>query len=298
MMSYILSCKFIILSVFVSFSEMRHSVPQPQEHSKNDEVGLWAMEDCVLARFSMKFFVPLDNLENNINNVLEIGVPSTAKAMKDNGEHQCSNNTKRDQKLTLYWEERISKASSKTLYNTVTITFTQSMEKHTYGISRIRGEFEILDESLYERGRLKDKTQQNKNLLTLDSEPWYHFAKNDNMMFISPNNRSFSCRVGINVHLSAKLKHGRQEVDLNGKTNASLHAGNFEFDAFRNLTKRSKIGQFRDRVYCDYHVSSNEVPTISIPLVVMIALFIVFVVLFAFGLLKRRKISTPYNTFE
>lgn len=298
MMSYILSCKFIILSIFVSFSEMRHSAPQPQGHSKNDEVGLWAMEDCVLARFSMGFFVPLDNLENNINNVLQIGVPYTAIAMKDDDEHQCSNNTKRDQKLTLYWEKRISKASAKTLYNTVTITFTQSMEKHTYGISRIRAEFEILDESLYERGRLKDKTQQNKNLLTLDSEPWYHFAKNDNMMFISPNNRSFSCRVGINVHLSAKLKHGRQEVDLNGNTNASLHAGNFEFDAFRNSTKGSKIGQFRDRVYCDYHVSSNEVPTISIPLVVMIALFIVFVVLFAFGLLKRRKISTPYNTFE
>ena len=294
-----MSSKFIFLSVFVSFSEMRHSVPQPQEHSNDNGVGSWSMDNCVLATFSMKFFVPLVNLENNFNDFLEIDVPSTAKAMKDDDEHQCSSNdTKRDQKLTLYWEKRISKVSSKSLYNTVTITFTQSMEKHNYGISRIRGEFEILDESLYERGSLKDKTQQNKNLLTLDSEPWYHFAKNDNMMFISPNNRSFSCRIGINVHLSAKLKRGRQEVDLNGKTNASLHAGNFEFDAFRNSTNASKTNQFRDRVYCDYHVSSNEVPTISIPLLVMTALFIVFVVLFAFGLLKRRKVSTPYNTFE
>jgi len=298
MKSLYLSFKLLQFSLLVSLSEMRHSVPQPPKTIKNNEVGLWSMGNCILAQFSMKLFVPLDNLENAVNDILEINVPSTAKVVSDDKEHQCSNITKRDQKLTLYWEKRISNVAPKTLYNTITITFTQSIEKHNYGISRIRGEFELNDELLYKKEILKHQRHQNKHLLTLDSEPWYHYAKNDQMMFISPNNRSFSCKVGINVHLSAKLKHGSQELNLNGNKNASLHARNFEFDAFRNITDESKTNQFRTHVYCDYHSASDVVPTVSIPLVIMVSMFIIFAILFAVGLIKSRKHNTPYDTFE
>jgi len=298
MKSHYLNVKLFVFSLLVPWSEMRHSIPQPPKSIKNNEVGLWSMGDCILAKFSMKLFVPLESLENAVNDILEIEVPSTANAMKDDKEHHCSNNTKRDQKLTLFWEKRISNVAPKTLYNTITITFTESIEKHNYGISRIRGEFELNDELLYKKEILKHQRHQNKHLLTLDSEPWYHYAKTDQMMFISPNNRSFSCKVGINVHLSAKLKQGSQEVNLNGNKNASLHAGDFEFDAFRNITDKSKTNQFRTHVYCDYHGASDVIPTISIPLVIMISMCIIFAILFAFGLLKSRKHNTPYDTFE
>jgi len=305
MKSHYLRIKLLVFSLLVSCSEMRHSIPQPPKSIKNNKVGLWSMGDCILAKFSMKLFVPLENLENAVNDILEINVPSTANVMNDDREHQCSNNTKRDQKLTLFWEKRISNVVPKTLYNTITITFTQSIEKHEYGISRIRGEFELNDELLYKKEHIKHQRHQNKHLLTLDSEPWYHYAQNDQMMFISPSNRSFSCKVGINVNLSAKLtyhrnylKHGSQEWNLNGNKNASLHAGEFEFDAFRNISDKSKTNQFRTHVYCDYHSVNDEVPTVSIPFVIMISMFIIFAILFAVGLLKSRKHNTPYHTFE
>ena len=124
MKSHYLGIKLFVFSLLVSLSEMRHSIPQPPKSTKNNEVGLWSMGDCILAKFSMKFFVSLENLENAANDILEIKVPSTANVMNHDKEHQCSNNTKRDQKLTLFWEKRISNVAPKTLYSTITITFT------------------------------------------------------------------------------------------------------------------------------------------------------------------------------
>ena len=111
---------------------MRHSVPQPPKTIKNNEVGLWSMGDCILAKFSMKFFVPLDNVENAVNEDLVIEVPSTAKVMNDDKEHKCSNNTKRDQKLTLFWEKRISNVAPKTLYNTIIKTILCNTSSNVY----------------------------------------------------------------------------------------------------------------------------------------------------------------------
>jgi len=121
-----------------------------------------------------------------------MSVPSTANANTDENGHHCNDNTKRDQKLNLSWEKIISNDTSLRPRNIVTITFTQSVEKRNYGISRITGEFELKDKELYNEESIKPEIFQNRNVLTLDSEPWYHLAKNDETMFISPNNRSFS----------------------------------------------------------------------------------------------------------
>ena len=67
-------------------------------------LGIWSVRDCILARLSMKFIVPQTDSDSD-NNIWEISLPPTAKVDIDSDGNDCRNDTGKDQKLTLLWNQ-------------------------------------------------------------------------------------------------------------------------------------------------------------------------------------------------
>lgn len=236
-------------------------------------LGFWSVRDCILARLSMKFIVPLTDLESE-NNILEISLPPTAKVYIDSDGNDCRDDNGKDQKLTLLWKQEGEKNN---------VTFTFAKEKSYYGIRRIRGDFKI-------------KSKSSTNTIIVDTEPLYHMEQNKTLMFLTPNNDSYSCPAGVKINLFAKTTSDGNE---SRNSNATIVATHLQFDAFRNVSETNHTSLFRRESYrpieCGYKTESIVPPVVSLPIAFLLVCFVIFVS--AFTVIRCRK-NVPYQTFR
>lgn len=251
-------------------------------------LGFWSDRDCILARFSIKFIIPMNGLDSK-NDALEISLSPTAKVASDKERNDCSYDNDKYQTLTLLWRQE---GEWPCLRNNVTFTFAKY--DIFYGIRRIRGEFKLYNDSTF-----NEKTSP--ATLIVDTEPLYHMEQNHTLLFLTPSNDSYSCQAGsyARVNMFTTMVPFGNGLRLAKNKTSTLLATHFQFDAFRNATQNNHTSQFRRESYrpvdCIYDSEGFVAPVVSVPMAILVVFFVIFIISF---IVSRRRNATPYHTFR
>lgn len=142
------------------------------------------------------------------------------------------------------------------LQKSVGISFSKMANSSYYGVSRIFGNIDV---AFYEDSVAKP-TSNGSRLQLINSKLSFDYKPPEGIMFDSPQENSYQCKEIFVGQLEAALTWNYTQNIQQSVKNATIHATDVQFDAFRNIympiymlntdNKTIKIGVFRDPFAC------------------------------------------------